>query len=384
MNRRWKRPVLAALTIGLLLAYSGNVRAQNPAFTSYPQPNGGGNSQDPTPIAGTGVPEPLYSQNCPIKLPPSGPPDLTNSYSGAFDETQNYYSEPETYHYVTVDIMTLRTHYDRNPAFNSPQGIPGRSGPGDLDFDRGWQVVPRINMNFQIFEMWGIRGSWSRYFSNKSDVITILNPDPTRTISTPEPLPGFRIDSPSSAGISPAFPDRLTAVSELRMEVAKAEVTRYIEIWDWFGSLGLGLQYSYVSQNYSAQRTNPAFGGTRSIFYGHNFGGVGPEASINLALPLGERLRLYSNLSGAVMFADREEEAFANGPALAAATRREFTVLPMGEAEVGFSFQFGNNVVFPIAKVGIVGQYWVNAGNATNPNANLFLYGVNASVGFGF
>ena len=27
---------------------------------------------------------------------------------------------------------------------------------------------------------------------------------------------------------------------------------------------------------------------------------------------------------------------------------------------------------------------WIGGGNATNPNANLFIYGVNASLGLGF
>jgi hypothetical protein len=66
-----------------------------------------------------------------------------------------------------------------------------------------------------------------------------------------------------------------------------------------------------------------------------------------------------------------------------AGERNVFTVIPLGEAEAGIEVALAAKF-FPVFKLGFFGQCWVNGGNATNPNANLCIYGVNASVGFGW
>ncbi|MGF1583620.1 MAG: hypothetical protein ACFCD0_30245 [Gemmataceae bacterium] len=226
------------------------------------------------------------------------------------------------------------------------------------------------------------------------------------------------------------FPDMLAFGSGLRLTVVDAQATRYIEIGSATGLIGAGVRYAYLSQNYTATRFSA--GGIEQtvgydpfvnldddaqlnlaidrdeIFYGHNFGGVGPKFSVELGQDMGVVGRVFSKLHGTVLFGNRSEVAYLNGQQQgiisdidrnipsditynqniggpgAAFENNTFSVIPVGEVEAGVEFRLGIGKIIPLVRVAGFAQAWINGGNATNPNANLYLYGVNATVGFGF
>ncbi len=236
---------------------------------------------------------------------------------------------------------------------------------------------------------------------------------------------------PFSSSISMGFPDMLAFGSSLRLEVFDAQLTRYIELGTANGLIGVGVRYAYVSQNYTASRVN--FGGVQQtvgydpfvnldddaqllvavdrdeMFYGHNFGGVGPKFSLELGQDMGIAGRLFSKFHGSVLFGNREEVAFLTGQQRAIVSdidrnvvsdlifdqtvgsntqavyqNDSFTVIPVGEVEAGIEFRLGMGKFIPLVRLSGFAQAWINGGNATNPNANLYLYGANATVGIGF
>jgi hypothetical protein len=67
-----------------------------------------------------------------------------------------------------------------------------------------------------------------------------------------------------------------------------------------------------------------------------------------------------------------------------ATSHTTFTCVPSVELETGVSITTGTRGFRPLIKIGAVAQYWGDAGNSTDVNGNLFLYGVDASIGFAF
>lgn len=238
-------------------------------------------------------------------------------------------------------------------------------------------------------------------------------------------LPPFPFQNAVQAG----FPDFLSFSSQVKTEVSDLEITRYVELNRATGTLGLGVRYGSISHNYIATRNNlggrarlgnyDPFAPTivpdadiivnqdrESLTFAHTFGGTGPKLGFDLGAPISSFARLYGRANGSVLMGNRKQVVFYDALQQVTITdrdqappgnlfytrtvlpqrvalRNDFTVVPLGEAEAGLEIVFGGRL-FPVLKVGAFGQAWINGGNATNPNANLFLYGVNASLGFGW
>lgn len=244
-----------------------------------------------------------------------------------------------------------------------------------------------------------------------------------------QPLPPFTLLNAVQAG----FPDTLSFQHRFEIERADLELTRSIELGTMTGLVGLGAMYGQVSHAYRATRVNS--GGTtvipgydpfvllppplprifdanirvnedsEQLIYQHTFGGTGPKFSFELGKEITSFARLYSKWNGAILFGNRKETATyqarqqvqifdteRNPPADIFYTqtidpqttvRNSFTVMPVGEVEAGIEIAFGGRL-FPVFKCGAFGQAWLGGGNATNPNANLLIYGINASLGLGF
>lgn len=250
----------------------------------------------------------------------------------------------------------------------------------------------------------------------------------TQTIddATPDPLPPFPFTSSVSAG----FTDNLFFRNEFQMKVADIEATRYIELGPTYGSLSVGARYAHLSHLYVAQRIND--GGTnfvpgydpfnnldddaniivrtdrRNLLYGYDYHGGGPKAmfNLNMLLPQGPgRTRLFSNFGGAVLFGSRKErlhltgttdvqiadidripdsDIFYNQTIDTRLERNDFHVLPMTEFELGISVRFGPGELGPVINAGMNLQYLFGAGNSTDPEANLLLFGGYVSAGITF
>lgn len=308
------------------------------------------------------------------------------------------------------------------------------SDPGDLVSSIG-PAFGNVNFrNLETITLGGASNTTATEFS-RSVPLVVSSPEPyfftglvpTETLLQfpPQPLPPFTL----SSGLQTGFPDQMIFGSSLRMQVADLEATRYIEYGSAHGVIGLGLRYTNLSQNYFAARKN--FGGsviipgydpfiaiiddavinliedTTTVSYAHEFYGVGPKFSFEIGADVSSFARLYSNFNGTVLMGNRREVGFYNsrqvatisdisqfppaqlqyeqvvtGPG-AAFQRDSFTVIPFGECEIGAEVRMGG-ALFPVFRVAFVGQYLAGAGNATNPNEDLFIYGVSSTIGFGF
>ena len=56
----------------------------------------------------------------------------------------------------------------------------------------------------------------------------------------------------------------------------------------------------------------------------------------------------------------------------------------MAEAEAGVGYEFTSWPIRPFVRASIITQYYGGGGADLNPNANIFLYGVNVTVGLRF
>lgn len=493
--KRWRSwLVTLAMALGVSTA-----AAQPPGFTPpMPTPSPGPfTPPSPTPFGAPspyfgapGEPTPLGPSMmgagpAPVAGPPAAGPGVTPSSDmltlqnrpNAFDdETPASLPGWGRYCSFSVDFLTLRTNFDRNPAYS----VFANGQAFSRDFDFPETLVPKLTLDLQFGDYFGVRGSWMR-MENSASPVFIGNSDPNIFVSTPSLLPGtvlvnqvdqtriggvFQKDNrtvlaqnvsqivsprpfffPSllptqsllppvtklpaftlSSAVQAGFPDFFAIGSSLRTEVADLELTHAIEFNSWTGTFGLGLRYGHISQNYSALRANN--GGSNTIpkydpfvtividaviftradyeqaIYGSTFGGVGPKLSFEWGTDITPFARIYGKVNGSVLMGNRKQVLYyasvqnvnitdVNPPPQAdifeiqtaagqqAALKNSFTVVPLAEAEAGVEVGFGGRF-FPILRVGAFGQAWINGGNAANPNANLFVYGVNASLGFGF
>jgi len=257
-----------------------------------------------------------------------------------------------------------------------------------------------------------------------------LNLVPRNTLLPPNqgaPLPPFTLKNAVQAG----FPDDLTFSSSFRVEVADMDLTRSIEFARSNGVMGLGVRYGHISHSYSASRVNrggnsiiPGYDpfinliqdaviftneDSEYVNYGSTFGGAGPKFSLDIGTEISRFARLYAKGNASVLMGNRKEIAFYKAAQRVTITdvnlqlgqqqsdifynqifapqivaeRNIFTVIPVGEAEIGIEIAMGGRLS-PVFRAGAFGQAWINGGNPTNPNANLFIYGLNATLGIGF
>jgi hypothetical protein len=140
--------------------------------------------------------------------------------------------------------------------------------------------------------------------------------------------------------------------------------------------------------------------------YHSTFTGGGPKFGMDVAIPLFDRLELFAAFRGTVLIGGRTQKAgftaqqqiqlfesmptfgvvlTFNADTLQLASRSKATVIPMAEGELGLQMRFGENSrLSPFIRVGAIGQYWGNAGNATDDSASLSLIGFSATLGVAF
>ncbi len=232
-------------------------------------------------------------------------------------------------------------------------------------------------------------------------------------------------------------PDTMFFQNSLQVQVADLDFFAAFNTGRLVGNGSLGLRYADISHSYAAYRTNPGatnpavvnvqvanrtIGGLiagyaplgadstfftdttdfLNLYASSTFKGFGPTTGFHLEFPSDTYVRLYFDVKGTAILGNRTERVFVNGNQTGTFTtagglsesfqsstsvstsHTTFTCIPTVELEAGVSFTTEMRGFRPLIKIGGIAQYWGNAGNSTDVNGNLFLYGVNASIGFAF
>jgi hypothetical protein len=400
-----------------------------------PSPNGGppsdatgGNGQQPN-----GAPPPLGTS-------------FFSAFDDRFENCDRDYTIPCSVSVDFLILKPLYSKKD--VAFTSPTGVPGVAAPGTTDFgDYGYALAPRITLQWMPFDEFGIRGSWyktsysqSISFVNPSaanqvsSVVTPLG----KSVTSPQPffylnaLPAESVPFPFTSSYDLGSADTLVFQNSLSIQVADLDFVRTFDAPYAAGWFGLGARYADISHSYAAYRNNPGFApglnaftipngydpfdddadatyqdlhDYKQIYYSTVFTGVGPSISFHMECPKETCFQFYIDTKAAAILGTRKETLYVNSRQTATFAETDelplpftefdnnlvshhsstlFACVPVAEVEAGISIRTGNGGLRPVVKVAGIAQYWWDAGNSTDPTANLFMYGVDASVGFQF
>jgi hypothetical protein len=286
----------------------------NPAYSVYQETKGG----QATPMA-TGV----DFQHL------KGPPPSQPSQGGGGLDT------------ATVTRVDLSHHMDVAPML-----WLGYAGPGGLGGRVRWWCFSQASSQTQMFPP-----------STGPTEVTLVSAAPL----------GPQLFANTDKGQSAAF----AATSALEMQVGDIEVFQDFAGCKWDVLLSGGVRIAHLNQDYSAFVTESAGASAlhETLISGHNFTGAGPVLAAEGRRGLGCGLALYGSVRGALLYGSARQNVLSTGspgdPSPTAGSDHRDKVLPVGELELGLEYGRCVGPAWLFGQIGLVGQDWLGAGNAS-------------------
>jgi len=263
-------------------------------------------------------------------------------------------------------FLYMQPTFTNNPAFVIARPL------GDtriIEFNERLDFGPDLWVAFTHERGWGVRARWFQFDHDANQSYTAAAAETIRAITS------------RPAGQT-AVAGTVVAGSNLALTVADIQGTCHFNRGPWSHTLGLGVRYTHISQDYRVTLTSPA--AHVNVVSGHNLNGVGPAATLETRRRLGETgLALYGALYGSIVFGHAQENNFASNGGAPQYVERSYTdALPVGEMEIGAEYrrEVGRANVF--VQAGFVGQLWWGAGNASNFDAIPFSSAGDTNLGF--
>jgi hypothetical protein len=186
----------------------------------------------------------------------------------------------------------------------------------------------------------------------------------------------FTSAAPLGLTISAGANERFAAASDLDLDVWDFEATKLWRGPNWEILGAAGVRYAHLAQNYLAASSG-LLGGASAEFLdsGHNFNGAGPTVAVDVRRLFGNSgFALYSNARGSLLFGSaqhrvgRQTVSSTTGLVTAFDESAAFqaSVMPVGELEFGAAYRRDLGRADILVEIGLVGQTWLGAGNASN------------------
>ena len=280
---------------------------------------------------------------------------------------------------VDVGAYYLFPMWGNNPAYMSRVTDQyGNIVQTQTDFDMPGQFAPLLSIGYVTPSGFGLQARWWQLH----DTTNILGVSPSSTAANP-PYTTIYTAYPAGLGFAATTTvpgsDSMSFGSDLDMSVADLEA-----IWDlhpgrWSLLMGAGLRYAHISQNYSAtwiSTSPPTPALTNQVLSGHNFSGLGPMLSLATRYPFGDSglAILASTREGLLFGSGRQQVTYQQFDSQNLYQSLENNmqsqgVMPFAELEIGAEWGRKFGIYEFSAQAALVGQFWGNAGNATNTQA---------------
>ena len=343
--------ILGALALGWFsLPASAQVPPPQvmPAAQQIPQPIQGNQPQESPPPTTNGV---FPAVVVPGPVPQSGEACCNNNNIANNDQHHSFWSGTWS---VGGGAYYLFPFFSSNPAYFTTTTPGGRTTNSQHDFNNQGNGAPLAFLSYTFENGIGIQGRWFRYEGSTS---TSGNLDGNTGISD---------GSGNSLG-TPGAGSHIDVNSQLKLNVIDLELTQKWVFGCWWLQATGGVRYAYIYEGYQMNVTDPV-NGNASSSSSHTFNGFGPTISFEVHRRLWDSaFGVYGSARGSLLFGTLSENFQITSPlvANAAGSNNSTSIIPVGEVEMGgeWSHCWGRVRIF--GQLGVVGQIWGNAGNAS-------------------
>ncbi len=278
----------------------------------------------------------------------------------------------------------VKPRFSHNVAFTTMDGdAVNNSNFTENEFDYDLELTPRVWIEAMSGDNWGWRVSYWQF--DGAPGVASAQPDADGFGEITHPTFG-------DVDISSIIPtDTFTASSSLDAYTIDVEALKHARVCGWHLGVGGGVRYASADQTYSARLRDVNNALLGQIDFAHAIEGVGPTMSLSARRPLARSVKLVCAARGSLLFGDGSSRLFADENANVAddfittrTTNRE-DLLSIGEARVGLEWMSPRKRSSSwqwLISGAMEGQYWGNAGNASNETADLGFFGFNVGAGF--
>ena len=299
-------------------------------------------------------------------MPEVGNPIIVDAVgSGCCDQQRGFWSGTWA---SGIGAYYLVPFFSGNPSYFTQSTAGGKTTTSQHNFGYEDGGAPTAFLSYTLDSGLGIRGNYFSFHSSNAQTATGFNPGTSLFDSS-----GNFLSTPSKGALA-------TADSELGLMVIDLEITQKWVFGCWWLQAGGGARYAHINQSYSLALADKV-GGNALSTDNHDFNGFGPTISFEVHRKLFDSdFGIYSSVRGTLLFGSTSENLQVNSTVFTFASgTSNNTVLPVGEFEMGGEWDhcFGRIRVF--GQLGVAGQIWGNAGNASSGNL-----GLNSPASFGF
>jgi hypothetical protein len=281
--------------------------------------------------------------------------------------------------FVGAGIYFAQPVFSSNPAFvattNQTITNPNTTSTHTKEFDWSFQATPKVWLGYVGDHGWGVQFSLWHFQADPATLNVVHPADPPGIQTFGSTLGALPI--PVRSNFPPIPADFIQVDSTLQLDTYDLE-----GIWvgnNDFGYVkaGVGARYAYLRQTYSASLSNT---GNPPTFFQHEsntFSGGGPTISGEMGCRVWRRFGLYGTGRFSLLFGQSTQEAeqlqTGINPSLGFASNSDRMVaIPVGEIELGVSWQTDWNRCRFIVKSGFAAQMWWDAGSASIPSGGSF------------
>lgn len=296
-----------------------------------------------------------------------------------------------------ASLYLVRPYFENNAAFVSTTGTNVAAVTTTTnEFDWNFQAAPAIWLGWAFGNGVAAR---ARYFhfnqsSNSSNAtLTAAQAINGNLITAPLTVAGgAQFGAPSTTLLGLAGQDNLAFRSGLEIDSVDVETTFEWQTGQWFFVLSTGGRYLRLTQSYDATLNNPGGATERQRLSSVNrFNGGGPTVAAEARWDLGpSRWSLFGLLRGSllvgqvdndVLFTDVSPGVFAISSQASSSLTR---LLPVTELELGVEYGSQWRGTNYFLRTAVVNQVYFDAGNASNQDGNLSLFGMQFSLGVNY
>jgi hypothetical protein len=278
-------------------------------------------------------------------------------------------------------FVFVQPHFENDVAFTTTTDDVDFVRVEDTSFNYDLELAPRVWLEICKPNQLGFRATYWRFDHAAPERIAIVNDTQLDTIATT-----FEFGDIDISATQPG--DIFAATARLELDVVDFEGTKWTDFCTWQFGTTAGLRYVSMHQTYRAAVLTEDEELLDALEASHRFDGVGPTFSLEARRPMG-CITWFSMARGSLLYGNGKSGFTALEDITPAAVGRTTIarlerndVLTVAEVQVGAEWcrQYCNGRR-AFCRTALEGQMWQGAGNATQEDGDLGLFGFHVALG---